>query len=306
MNYERNCPNCNKILNYSSKQKLNLAIKNNSYCKQCAALKISNTKQKQFSKIKEQKQNTQYKRLCPICSKEILYKSEQYFKIAEKRNVKCKKCSALITKNSPEQKERLKKQMSGSNNNMYGKNLYDLWLEKYGEKIANEKIFNFKNKMSKVTSGENNPMYNKPAPKNSGRGWNGYYKNFHFRSLLELSYLKYLLDNNIKFESGEQSKYKIEYLIDNKPRNYFPDYYLIDTKEIIEIKPHHQINYDLNKIKFKFAKLKYKDNFKIVTDKDITKISEEEILFLYKNEDLIFNKKTMIKFLKKLNIKNKE
>jgi hypothetical protein len=51
--FERNCPNCNKILRYSSNQKRNLAIKNNSVCHSCGNLfryKISN-EERFFKKV---------------------------------------------------------------------------------------------------------------------------------------------------------------------------------------------------------------------------------------------------------------
>lgn len=46
---------------------------------------------------------------------------------------------------SDEQKKFLSDKFSGEGNNMYGISIYDVWLEKYGEKVANEKLENWKN-----------------------------------------------------------------------------------------------------------------------------------------------------------------
>ncbi len=70
------------------------------------------------------------------------------------------------------------------------------------------------------------------------RGISGYYKDFSFRSLNELSFMiNYLEKKNIKFKNGEISEYKIEYfnLEKNKIRNYYPDF--ITDKYIFECKP---------------------------------------------------------------------
>jgi predicted nucleic acid-binding Zn-ribbon protein len=46
---------------------------------------------------------------------------------------------------SEEQLEFLKTRFSGEGNNMYGRAVYSVWLEKYGEKVANEKLEKWKN-----------------------------------------------------------------------------------------------------------------------------------------------------------------
>ena len=139
-------------------------------------------------------------------------------------------------------------------------------------------------------------MYGKPAPIGSGNGWSGWYKSNFFRSLLELSYLKMLIDNNIQFENGECRKHKIS-LEDGK--NYFPDYYLVDSQEMIEIKPFNLLKTEANIQKFKAAKDKFGDNFKILTEKDIIRLSFDEINILYKSGDLLFIDRYEKKFKEK-------
>ena len=178
---------------------------------------------------------------------------------------------------------------NGKNNPMYGKSVYDIWVDKYGKEEADKKNKIWKQKQGKKLSGKNNPMYGKPSPMGSGNGWSGWYKGYFFRSILELSYLKYLIDNDIKFVSCDNKKeFKIKYLKNGQERNYFPDFYLKDTQEIIEVKPYKAVNYIDNKIKFKAAKRKYKNKFLIVTDKIIKRLDNEIIIKLHEFRDLKF------------------
>ena len=139
-------------------------------------------------------------------------------------------------------------------------------------------------------------MYGKPTPKGSGNGWSGYYKEYYFRSLLELSYLKYLIDNNIEFENAELQKYKIEYIFYGKEKNYFADYFLTNTQELIEIKPKKLLKSQENIAKFKSAINKYGNKFKIITEDDINKLELEEIYLLKNNCSIIFDKRYEEKF----------
>lgn len=163
--------------------------------------------------------------------------------------------------------------------------------EIFGDKKADE----IKKKLSDNNTGKNNPMYGKPSPKKSGNGWSGYYEGYYFRSLLELSYLKYLLDNKVKFESGEKKKYLIEYKLNGINRTYHPDFYLIDTNEIIELKPKKIINSFLNTLKFKAAKNTLGNKFKILTQDDIKVLDISEIQKLIKIKKIQFDKSKMKK-----------
>jgi len=188
----------------------------------------------------------------------------------------------------------------GKSNPMYEKNVYDLWVKKYGQQISNCKYIDMIQKQSKSSSGKNNAMYGKPSPLGSGNGWSGWYKSYYFRSILELSYLKYLIDNNISFESSEKTKFKIEYYdsYKKKIRNYFPDFYISDTKEVIEIKPKKLVMTQQNKDKFKYAKIKYGNKFKVLTENDISKIDVSVMKKVHDSKDLIFLNKYEEKFQK--------
>lgn len=132
-----------------------------------------------------------------------------------------------------------KKGSPGKNNPMYGRSVYDVWLEKYGKEEADRRMAELKQKRSERSKGKNNPMYGKPAPKGSGNGISGWYKDWYFRSLRELSYMV----NVIEKEGHEwrsldnTSDFRIKYLDANgHERSYCPDF-LIDNKIVVEIKP---------------------------------------------------------------------
>jgi len=68
-------------------------------------------------------------------------------------------------KHSDDTKKRQKEvkigKYDGENNPMYGKSLLNVWLEKYGEIVANEKMEEYKKLQHKISSGKNNAMYGK-------------------------------------------------------------------------------------------------------------------------------------------------
>lgn len=173
----------------------------------------------------------------------------------------------------------------------------EYYIYKYGFRNGFTLFYRMVIKRSKMNSGKNNPMYGKPSPQGSGNGWSGWYKGIFFRSILELSYIKYLIDNNIKFKNAEKKKYRVEY-IDYKgnKRNYFPDFYLINSNEIIEIKPKKLIKSEINDIKFKAAKEKYGSKFKIITEDNIKKLNFNDIFKLIECGDLQFIKRYEEKF----------
>jgi len=166
--------------------------------------------------------------------------------------------------------------------------------ETYGKKKAKE----IKNKLSIANTGENNPMYGKPSPKGSGNGFSGWYKNFYFRSLLEFYFLFYLLENNIQFKTAERKEYRIKYTLNDINRTYIADFYLIESEELIEIKPLKLTKTLENLEKFKAAKKKYGIKFKVLTEKNINKIEYSLILKLIKDKELKFTETSYIKFKK--------
>lgn len=106
------------------------------------------------------------------------------------------------------------------------------------EQFGEEKAALIKKKISIATTGSNNPMYGKPSPKRSGSGISGHFKQYYFRSLLELTCILDMIKNEIVFESCDGRKnFRFNYTLDGVERTYFPDFYLPNTDEFIEVKP---------------------------------------------------------------------
>lgn len=178
------------------------------------------------------------------------------------------------------------------------------YIKTFGEDEGTKK---YKEKGIKCSRpGKKNGMYAKPSPKGSGNGWSGWYNGFYFRSILELSYIYFLLENNIEFMSAETKKFRIKYIdFDKKERNYFPDFYLKNTNELIEVKPKKLLTSLNNKLKILAAKEKFGNKFKIITECDIEKLSTEKIVDLYVNKKISFidryDKKFKERFLNESN-----
>lgn len=220
-------------------------------------------------------------RNCPKCLKELSYTLLANCKTAEKAKRLCLKCSSSLRdvsgnknpfygkKHSFESIEKIKKTQfkkgykdtedtkkkksiaaSGKNNSMYGKTIFDIWIDKYGVRISYQKIKEYKLKQSINSSGSNNPMYGKPTPKKSGNGISGWYKNIFFRSLRELFYIINILEpSNLQWQTCESAGIRVKYVnYDGAERTYTPDF-LVDNKYIIEIKPKKLINSPLIKLK---------------------------------------------------------
>lgn len=286
--FKRNCPNCNKEIIYKKKENYENAIKNNTLCFSCAGL------QKQYKLPQELKQQNKEKGLPAKMNSRIF--------LAWVKRYGEEKANEMWEERYKKHSEKI----SGERNYMYKKTVKEIWNEKYDKEKVKEKEQEWKNKISKSVSGENNPMYGKPAPNGSGNGWKGWYKGIYFASLREFYYLKYLIDNNIKFENGEKRKYKIEYEFMGKKCNYFLDFYLPESDTYIEIKPKNLINNPKNSAKFKAAKEKLGNKFKVLTEDDLIKIDLETIYNLYLNKELVFLEKYEEKFLKYYNKYRKE
>lgn len=297
---------------------------------------ICNCKNKRLEIQLDNLNNKKLKRNCPTCNCEIIYKNERRYNKALLENCNCKNCTAIQQfknldkdikagkrkngfadkKHTDDVKYRLslvdKSYMSkldyswvksGKESSMYGRSLYSIWIEKYGKEVADHKLIDFKAKISKATSGKNNPMYGKPSPQGTGNGWKGWYNGIFFRSILELSFLVNYVDRfKMKMESGEKAKYAIQYKdYRGVDRTYFPDY-IINNKYMVEVKPKKLINSPSIKAKTNAAikwcninKLKYKilEPFKI--DKQI-------LINLYNNKEVVFSKKYEDRFINYLKI----
>jgi len=157
--------------------------------------------------------------------------------------------------------KQLWRQGQGKVQALRGKKFYEF----YGVERANEIRYSIS-----VGTKKNMPEMG-PPPISSGYGYSGKYKGYHFRSLLELSYIKHLIDNNINFKSAENKEFAVKYINSKgNTRKYYPDFYLIDENKIIEIKPKFKARYDSDvMLKCDAAKLVYGDKYVMLNEDDI-------------------------------------
>lgn len=170
----------------------------------------------------------------------------------------------------------------------------------YGIERANEikKIRSFNAK------GENNSRYGKPSSVNSGRGLSGRYKNFHFRSMLELSAMLMYEAQNTNFIICESSNIKFKYIFENSERCYFPDFYLPDSDTYIEIKSEYALKHDPI-VQIKLTSVRNCGKIiTVMTERDIPKIQPQKIRELISCGDLQFHMPKCAIFLKRLGVTN--
>lgn len=296
----RNCPNlnCNEKITYNNIKGFNRANLNNSKCKVCT---IRNNVKNRRSYAGEN--NHMYGRSLKdkwienYGEEEANKKQNEWKEKLIKNGSKKSNYDCWLEKYGKEEADRLlKEQKDKQSLKRKGRTNHQFWTEKYGLEEADRRAAIEKERRSKSSSGENNPMYGKPSPSGSGNGWSGHYKGVQFRSILELSYLKFLIDNDIKFDNGEKKKYRVEYEFNGK-KSYGMDFYLFESNQYIEIKPKKLLNTKINKAKFRAARLKLGEKFKILTEDDIETISLYLMYEFYINKSLIFDKRYEIKFL---------
>ena len=220
------CPNCGAVIPLKRLQDYKIASHWNRLCKKC----------------KKQKQSKKIEKICKcgnhfVGTKKQIYCPDCLHKLASK-HFKRDGNGGIIQKRT--QEERIEQIRHGIiKNPMYGRSVYSVWLEKYGKEEADKRNEEMKRKKSEKSSGKNNPMYGKPAPKGSGNGISGWYKGWYFRSLRELSYMVNVIEKEgHEWRSLDNTPdFRIKYLDkDGHERSYCPDF-LIDNKIIVEIKP---------------------------------------------------------------------
>jgi hypothetical protein len=270
----RKCPNCDCEITYLNKYSMSNAEKKQSKCKSCAIKNsITDDVRKKMSERLRGENNPMYGKignLNPFFGKHHTKETKE--KILKNRDYSVYKTNEF--------REKISKITSGRNNPMFGKSVYDQWLKKYGKTIADDKMNQYKLKQSFNNKGKKNSMYGKPSPKNSGNGICGWYKGWFFRSLLELSYMIFVIERfNLMWETGESEKYKINYIQDGVNKNYFPDF-VINGKYIIECKPKKLWLNSKNLSKFNFAEKFCKENNYIFKVRDLPKIKKIELMSL--------------------------
>jgi len=122
----------------------------------------------------------------------------------------------------------------------------------------------------------------------------GWYNNLYFRSSLELSFLIFNQEKN--FISCENNQYKVIYEKNGKHKSYYPDF--TDGEFIYEIKPSTLLTYNDNDLKIKRAIEIFGENFKIITENEVSYLEKTKILELIDNGIIKVNEKSL-KALKK-------
>jgi hypothetical protein len=273
-------------------------------CPQCSILL-------QYTTLKNRNQCERLQRRCFRCSRDVLKQPETRKKMsvaAKKRtgdknpffgkHHRKESIEACLLKRRLQNYEwcktnefRQQSSRPGKLNGMYGTSIFKRWIEKYGRNVANSKLLVLKEKLSKRFTGENNPMFGQPAPTGSGGGWGGWYKDWYFRSLRELSYVIYVLEKQqIEWVSCESHRIMIPYVFDGRNRTYTPDF-LVDGNKLVEIKPKQLMEIGINCAKRDAAKVYCDDKGWIFSMVDVKNISLNELIQLHRNGLVRFNKK---------------
>lgn len=270
---------------------------------------------------------------CDECDNVINYKFLSTYKSSIKRSKTFGLCSSCLKKgdrnpffNKKHSKESMDKMIDTSNNSeerkkyykkikteeyrkelseklkknppMKGNSYYNVWVVKYGVDKADE--MNRECSLKKSVKGEKNYWFGKTPPFGSGNGWSGWYKGWYFRSLLELSYMVNVIEKyDLKWVTGESNKFKISFNYKDDVKNYFPDFILND-KYMVECKPKKLWKTKLVIIKKKSAEEFCQKNGLIYKLRDVPKISDNEINFLYQKGELIWIDRYFIKFQERI------
>lgn len=204
----------------------------------------------------------EYKRLCPQCNKQLSYKTKSDLNRSIKNQKTCKSCA---TKN---EYHRNPDKNVGVKNGRYGKTFREILTNKYGKKIADQKMLDISSHMkSKARFGKDNHQYGKSPQKYAGIGYSGKYKTLFFRSCLELMFI---IDYETKNGTLPINAETENFIAKKDNKTYKPDFYCPKTNSIIEIKPSQLLNYYSDKIIALQEMCKNKlINFIIITEKDI-------------------------------------
>jgi len=274
----RNCPECKIELTYANIKNRNRADKDKKLCRSCRSKEVGSRLE-----IKKERSERAKKR---VGEKNSFY--------GKKHSEETKKYLSEEVDRSYTQTEEFKKTSArmGTQNGMFGRSFYDIWKDQLGGEVAAKKFAKWLKVQSENSSGENNPMYGKPAPKGSGGGWGGWYKGWYFRSLRELSYMIRVLEgNDHEWRSAETKEFFIPYTnYDGTSRTYRPDF-LVDNKVLVEVKPKQLMETPSNILKRKAAIEFCKNNgleFEMV---DVKLLETDRIVSLFEKGAVEFNRK---------------
>jgi hypothetical protein len=275
-----NCKECGKVINFTQRTTYKLSLRKSKYPGLCSSC-VKKGERNPFFDKKHTKESME-KMIETSNNSEERKKYYEKIKSEEYR----KYISEYMKKNPP----------------MKGKSWYTICVEKYGVEIADQRKKEWASKVGQ--KGEKNYWYGKTPPYGSGNGWSGWYKGWYFRSLLELSYMVNVIEKHkIKWETGENSNYKIIFEYKESTKNYHPDF-ILDNKYMIECKPKKLWKTNLVELKATAAKEFCEKNGLIYKLRTVPILSDDEITSLYLNGDLVWIERYKLKYeerIKKLN-----
>ena len=210
-----------------------------------------------------------------------------------------------------EEAERLKEERrltcstsnSGEKNGMFGKRHADTSRKKISdaytgktleERWGSETALRVKEAFRVRFSGDGNPMFGKTS--SGGRSVKGRYKGHFFRSLLEYSFMKHLESEG--WDLTRDVEYEKIRLRVNETMTYCPDFHVLPSRVVYEIKPYRVSLSKTNQLKFESARKILEDQgltFKVATEKDFVKVSFADAS---KDPDVVFDERTF-KYFKK-------
>ena len=218
MNFQRNCPNCDSVINYKHKGSMINAHKKKSICSTCCSKLFG------WNKLN--------------ADVSIGIRKNGFSEKTHTTETKTKLSASRILNENKYKTDSFRKKISesteGNKNPMFGKTFYDVWMKKYGKIEADKRLI--EHGKNSARPGKLNGMYGKPSPNGSGNGWSGWYKGWFFRSLKELYFMINVIEKDgLKWDSGEKGCYKVDWELNGVKRTYHSDF-IIDNK-MIEIKP---------------------------------------------------------------------
>lgn len=276
--FERQCPKCSCLLTYANVKNRNRAEKHQQQCSSCSAKDVSS--RPGFNKERVKNRRSYEGKDNPFFGKHHKLETIEYLKNSVDRQY------------TQTDEFRKKSSRAGTSNGMFGRNFYDVWIEKFGGEEADRKYAEWLSVQSKNSSGANNPMFGKPSPRGSGGGWGGWYKEWYFRSLRELSYMISVIEvKKYKWRSAEIKEFDIHYVnYDGTNRTYRPDF-ILNEKILVEIKPKRLMETPGNILK-KEAAIKFCSKKGLEYRLVDVKILETKILIkLFEDGIIRFNKK---------------
>jgi len=290
--HKRSCPVCGKEITYAAKFYRDDAERAGRKCHSCSAKESSNRED-----VK--------KRLSECAKLNIGSRNPFWGKTHSKETIEKIKNRDKSFFKTKEYKEKRSKRYSGSGNNMFGKSLYDVWLSKYGKEEADRRLAEFGEKSRRRNRGSGNPMFGKrgvpkkPYSRDGAYSWSGWYKEYHFRSLLELSFFILVLEpHDCTWKSAERKKYWVRYIDKEGVECWHYADFVVNDEYIVEIKPW-KLLHDIDNILKRLAMEEFcwENGFKYRVF-DVKTISFEKFKELCENGSVSLDKNGMRKLEK--------